>query len=113
MPIVDANNDVLLGIKITAKFVSQKNIMITKGCHNLIDQIQSYSWDPKAADRGEDKPVKVNDHATDALRYACASAFPTGELHNVDENLTIDQLRRQIYGNDENVFLQNPVGGYY
>jgi hypothetical protein len=32
-----------------------------------------YEWDPKAADRGEDKPVKANDHSADALRYVLHS----------------------------------------
>ena len=29
------------------------------------------SWDQKASERGEDKPVKQHDHAMDALRYFC------------------------------------------
>ena len=28
-----------------------------------------YSWDPKAQARGEDKPIKRDDHAVDAERY--------------------------------------------
>ncbi len=62
LPVVDANNDVLLGIKHTSKFIAQKNVVIHKGCTTLIEHIQSYSWDPKAADRGEDKPLKKQDH---------------------------------------------------
>ena len=48
LPVQDANNDVLLGIKHTAKFIAQKNIVIQKGCTTLIEHIQSYSWDSKA-----------------------------------------------------------------
>ena len=33
----------------------------------------------------------------DALRYACATAFPQGELSGIGEDLTIDQIRKQIY----------------
>ena len=29
----------------------------------------SYIWDEKAAQQGEDRPVKENDHAMDAVRY--------------------------------------------
>lgn len=29
----------------------------------------TYVWDEKAAEHGEDKPVKVNDHCMDAVRY--------------------------------------------
>jgi len=62
LPVIDANNDVLLGIKICSKFIGGKNIVIHKGCTTLRECIQSYAWDSKAADRGEDKPVKKNDH---------------------------------------------------
>lgn len=62
LPVLDANNDVLLGIKICSKFIGGKNIQIHKGCTTLREHLQSYAWDSKAADRGEDKPVKKNDH---------------------------------------------------
>jgi len=62
LPVLDANNDVLLGIKICSKFIGGKNILIHKSCTTLREHIQSYAWDSKAADRGEDKPVKKNDH---------------------------------------------------
>lgn len=112
LPVLDAKNDVLTGIKIVSKMVANKNIVIQKSCKNLIEQMQSYCWDPKAAERGEDKPVKQNDHAVDALRYAIASAFPTGEFGHLDEHLTIDQLRRKVYG-DEGTFLSQGSGGYF
>lgn len=98
LPVLDANNDVLLGIKITSKFIANKNIVIQKGCKTLIEHIQSYAWDSKAADRGEDKPVKVNDHICDALRYAMTPFMLSGEISNPDEQLTIDQIRRKVYG---------------
>jgi PBSX family phage terminase large subunit len=62
LPVLDANNDVLLGIKTCSKFISGKNIVIHKSCTTLREHLQSYAWDPKAADRGEDKPIKKNDH---------------------------------------------------
>ena len=65
---------------------------------NLREQIQSYAWDSKAADRGEDKPVKKSDHAIDGLRYACCSAFPTGEFASPDENISYEQYRRKVFG---------------
>jgi PBSX family phage terminase large subunit len=114
LPVLDANNDVLLGIKITGKFISGKNIVIHRSCSTLRDHIQSYAWDPKAADRGEDKPIKKNDHVCDALRYACCSAFPQGEFSNPDENLTIEQLKKKIFQDDGYGFM-NPQGsgGYF
>ena len=31
--------------------------------------METYVWDQKAKERGEERPVKQNDHAMDALRY--------------------------------------------
>ena len=38
-------------------------------CVNTIGEFGIYSWDEKASDRGEDAPLKENDHAMDAARY--------------------------------------------
>ncbi len=98
LPVLDANNDVLLGIKITSKFISGKNLLIHDRCKTLREHIQSYAWDPKAAERGEDRPVKKNDHIVDSLRYAICSAFPEGEFDHPDEHISYDQLRRKVFG---------------
>ena len=115
LPVLDAKNDVLEGIKVTSKFISGKNIAIHKGCRTLIEHIQTYSWDPKAADRGEDKPLKVRDHICDALRYLVYTAFPYAEFDHPDSNLTIDQLRRKVYEDNEGYGFMNPgmSGGYF
>lgn len=101
-PVVDAKNDVLLGLKITNRFICNLNLVIHRSCKILLEHIQSYSWDPKCADRGVDMPLKKNDHILDALRYACVTAFPMGEFYHPDENLTIEQLKRKIYNPDYN-----------
>lgn len=38
-------------------------------CIHTIEEFGVYSWDPKASDRGEDAPLKDNDHCMDSLRY--------------------------------------------
>ena len=43
--------------------------LVHKSCERLIEQLQSYAWDEKATARGEDKPVKQDDHSADAARY--------------------------------------------
>lgn len=113
LPVLDANNDVLLGIKNTAKFIGQKTISIQSGCKILLEHLQSYAWDPKAADRGEDKPLKVSDHICDALRYAVCSEFPRGELSHHNDNRTINDIKREIYGDDGDPFGRIGGGGYY
>lgn len=113
LPVLDAKNDVVSGIKTVGRFISHKNLLIHKGCTNLIEQIQSYAWDPKAADRGEDKPVKHQDHGVDGLRYALHSAFPRAEFSHPDENLTIDQIRNKVYGGNEFLGLYEQNQTYF
>lgn len=64
-----AKNDVLDGIRFVATLLNQGSIFIDKSCTNLIKEFSSYIWDTKAAERGEDKPIKEHDHTLDALRY--------------------------------------------
>jgi PBSX family phage terminase large subunit len=113
LPVLDAVNDVILGIKITSKFIANLNLVIHRSCKTLLEHIQSYSWDEKAANRGDDRPVKKNDHCLDALRYACCSAFPQGEFNHPDENISIEELKRKIYQSDFNSeFYGHNPGGY-
>lgn len=64
-----ARNDVLDGIRLVGTMLNEEKIKIHVSCTNTLKEFNSYTWDKKAADRGEDKPVKTNDHAMDALRY--------------------------------------------
>lgn len=43
--------------------------MIHRSCQNTIREKMTYMWDPKAAERGKDEPLKKNDHTQDAERY--------------------------------------------
>ena len=70
-----AQNEVLDGIRLTSKALADGNLIVYKGCTKLIEQIQSYTWDEKAQSVGLDKPVKVDDHAVDALRYGAIEIF--------------------------------------
>ncbi len=89
-------------------------MVIQRGCRTLIEHLQSYAWDPKAADRGEDRPLKINDHIVDALRYAVASTFPYGELNHPDENITIEQLRHKVYEDRQDLLgINQGQGGYF
>lgn len=70
-----ASNDVFNGVSSVGSCLSNGNLMIHDSCTNLIREIEGYVWDPKRAIKGEDVPLKVNDHLVDALRYAVYSAF--------------------------------------
>lgn len=64
-----AKNDVLDGIRATQSAMNQGKILFSKTCKHLFKEFASYVWDEKAAQHGEDKPVKEHDHSCDALRY--------------------------------------------
>jgi PBSX family phage terminase large subunit len=64
-----ANNDVLNGIQKIAQALQTGNLLIHERCVHLIEEMQSYSWDPKAQILGLDKPIKADDHVIDPLRY--------------------------------------------
>lgn len=70
MHVVHANNDVLSGLTYTTSEMAKGNIFILEECKNTIRQIESYVWDSKAAARGDDEPIKIEDDCPDALRYA-------------------------------------------
>lgn len=66
-----AKNDVIDGIRFVGSLLNEEKIQFSKECVNTLKEFNSYIWDVKATDRGEDKPVKTNDHAMDAVRYFC------------------------------------------
>lgn len=64
-----AKNDVLEGIRNVSNALSNVEILISEDCTMTQKEMSSYVWDSKATDRGEDKPLKVNDHCMDSIRY--------------------------------------------
>lgn len=72
--VIQAENDVLDGIKTVSSGFYKYEILIHESCKTLITEISNhYVWDEKAKRRGEDKPLKKNDHRADALRYGIYS----------------------------------------
>ena len=64
-----AENEVLEGIRTVSSLLATDRLRVHESCTPLIGEMPSYSWDDKATEKGEDKPLKVADHAVDALRY--------------------------------------------
>lgn len=68
-----ADNSVLDGIRSVSNALDAGLLRIHRSCEGLLDEIPGYAWSEEAAARGEDRPVKANDHSVDALRYAVHS----------------------------------------
>lgn len=64
-----ADNDVLNGINRTAALLNSGMLQISPECKDCIREFGLYSWDEKAAERGDDRPIKQDDHAMDDVRY--------------------------------------------
>lgn len=71
-----ARNEVADGIRDVASLLAAGLLRVHRSCAGLIEEMPGYVWDEKAAEKGEDKPVKINDHSVDALRYAVHSTAP-------------------------------------
>lgn len=74
--VTTADNEVLDGIRVVGSLLARRMIRINRRCKDLIGEMYSYVWDDKAAERGEEKPVKQKDHGPDALRYFCYTKLP-------------------------------------
>jgi len=64
-----ADNEVLSGISDVGNMLRNEELFFMDCCKNTIGEFGIYSWDTKAAEQGEDKPVKESDHGMDAVRY--------------------------------------------
>lgn len=68
-----ANNDVLPGIQLMQNLFASKTFLLYNKCIKAIGECQGYQWDKNAQEKGEDAPIKKNDHFPDLLRYIMAS----------------------------------------
>jgi len=68
--ITPADNAVIDGIQDVSTLLGAGRLRIHESCTGLIEEMGTYVWDAKAQERGEDVPIKQNDHGPDALRYA-------------------------------------------
>lgn len=64
-----ADNSVLDGIRTFASLMATDRVRIHRSCVGLINEIPGYVWSDVHAEKGEDVPVKADDHDLDAARY--------------------------------------------
>lgn len=62
-----ANNDVLSGIRLTARLLKEGKLVICSPCRDAIREFGLYRWDTSGS--GGDRVVKEHDHAMDDIRY--------------------------------------------
>lgn len=79
LPVVAATNDVLPGIGVVKTAIKQ-GLTVDPSCAGLLGEIPGYTWAVVRGDQVE-SPIKINDDACDALRYAAmalSGAFRKG-----------------------------------
>lgn len=67
--VLNANNDVINGIRYVATCISTGSFVMDKSCVNTEKEYASYVWDSNAQRLGVDKPLKEHDHTCDTDRY--------------------------------------------
>ena len=73
-----AKNDVLDGIRFVSGLLHRGEYTVHASCRETPKGYAAYVWDEKAQKRGEDKPLKQNDHVCDRDRYALYTHFGRG-----------------------------------
>ena len=66
-----ADNEVLSGIRLTARLLKAGKIVICKGCGDAIREFSLYRWEEQGD--GQDRVRKEHDHAMDEIRYFAAT----------------------------------------
>lgn len=64
-----ADNAVLPGVRTIASLLATQRLFVHRSCKAMIAEFPGYSWDPDAAEKGFDEPLKVDDHCLDGGRY--------------------------------------------
>ena len=66
-----ADNEVLSGIRLTARLLKEKKLVICRGCGDAAREFSLYRWEER--EDGQDRPKKEHDHAMDEIRYFAAT----------------------------------------
>lgn len=78
------------GINTVRELFKSNRLFIHRSCVNTISELETYAYPDKKPDRNEEEnPIKENDHAMDALRYALSmrSAIGASNVHIYIPNL--------------------------
>jgi PBSX family phage terminase large subunit len=76
--VIKGKDSIRNGINVVRELFKANRLYIHKSCENLIWELETYSYPEKKPDRNEDEnPIKDNDHALDALRYALSMESST------------------------------------
>ncbi len=67
---IKGDNEVLDGIRLVSSLLATNRLKVHESCVGFIDEVTGYAWDDDKLEKGEEKPIKAEDHSLDAARYA-------------------------------------------
>lgn len=68
-----ADNSVVGRIRMISSLLAVDLLKVHRRCTGWIDEVPGYSWDPDKALKGEDAPIKTDDHSLDGGGYGIYS----------------------------------------
>jgi PBSX family phage terminase large subunit len=71
-----ADNEVKPGINTFGSLLATDRLKVHRSCKGFIDEVPGYAWDAIASEKGQDEPLKVDDHSLDGSRYAVYTTRP-------------------------------------
>lgn len=71
-----ANNEVKAGINTLSSLLATDRLKVARQCAGFLEEVPGYSWNSTASGKGNDEPIKSNDHSLDAGRYAIFTTRP-------------------------------------
>lgn len=92
--VIKGKDSIKSGIDSVRALFKSNRLHIHKECKNLIQELETYSYPEKRPNNNEQEvPVKENDHALDALRYAIDNYSGNGELSDIEKYLRLQRER--------------------
>lgn len=83
--VIKGKDSIVNGINRIRELFKQNRLHIHKSCEDLIYELETYCYPDKTANHNEpEMPIKENDHACDALRYALAMNKPEERLTQIE-----------------------------
>lgn len=88
--VIKNKDSIMNGINRVRTLLKTGKLKIHKSCVNLIGEFETYAYPEKRPEKNEyENPIKENDHALDALRYALAT--------NKADNVVTGEMRARNY----------------
>lgn len=92
--VVKNKDSIKNGISVVRELLNTNRLRVHKSCTNLIWEFETYSYPDKKPDHNENEnPLKENDHAMDAMRYALMmdNAHTHEQFHDPISYLSLEE----------------------